>query len=89
MQLTIQVKPNSKIDHIGFDENGQLKVKIRAQPVDGKANLYLIAFLATIFNVSKSQIILLKGSNNRYKKIEIVEKDEEIEKILQKIISNK
>ena len=83
MILSLQVKPNSKVDHVSFDENGLLKVKIRALPVDGKANQYLIDYLARIFNVSKSQITLLKGSNNSYKKVEIVGNEAELKKNLE------
>ncbi len=72
MLLSIQVKPNSKVDHIEVDESGNLKVKIRAQPVDGKANQYLIEYIARFFNVSKTKVTLLKGSTNRYKRLEIV-----------------
>jgi uncharacterized protein (TIGR00251 family) len=72
MLLSIHVKPNSKTDHIGCDAHGNLKVKIRAQPVDGKANDYLIDYLSGIFGVPKSHIRLLKGSKNQYKKVEIL-----------------
>lgn len=85
MILTIHVKPNSKVDQIGFDEEGNLKVKIRAQPVDGKANKYLQEYLATIFNVSKSKIQILKGSNSQHKKVEILAQDSVIEEVLQKL----
>jgi uncharacterized protein (TIGR00251 family) len=71
MLLSIHVKPNSKTDQIGYDAYGNLKVKIRAQPVDGKANEYLIEYLSGIFGVPKSHITLLKGSNNQHKKVEI------------------
>ena len=78
MVLTIHVKPNSKIDHIFYDEGEQLKVKIRALPVDGKANQYLIEFLAGIFRLSKSRISILKGTTNQFKKVEIDAPEEEI-----------
>ena len=38
MLLRIKVKPNSKTDEIIREADGSLKVKIRAQPVEGKAN---------------------------------------------------
>ena len=82
MIFLLQVKPNSKIDQISIGENGLLKVKIKAQPIDGKANQYLVEYLAEIFNVSKSKITLLKGSNNSHKKVEIDENEAELKKIL-------
>ncbi len=82
MVLTIHVKPNCKVDQIGFDEEGNLKVKIRAQPVDGKANKYLQEYLAGIFNVPKSKVQILKGANSQHKKVEIQASDSDIEEII-------
>jgi hypothetical protein len=82
MILSIQVKPNSKIDQIEVDEQGGIKVKIKAPPVDGKANQYLVTFLSSIFNVPKSNISILKGATNQHKKIEIVGSEIELTGIL-------
>ena len=62
-----------------------MKVKIKAQPVDGKANQYLIEYLAEIFEVSKSKVEILKGSNNQHKKVEIFDEEEKITSILHQI----
>lgn len=82
MILTILVKPNSKTDQIEVDEAGNIKVKIKAPPVDGKANQYLEAYLSTIFKVPKSYITILKGTTNRYKKVKIVSSEQELTEIL-------
>ncbi len=78
MILHVHVKPNSKTDQIEYDAEGNLKVKIRAQPVDGKANKYLQEYLASFFKVAKSQVVILKGSNNAHKKVEILASETEI-----------
>ncbi len=70
MILNITVKPNSNTDQILFDHE-HIKVKIRAQPVDGKANKYLINFLSISFEIPKSSIEILKGSTHAHKKISI------------------
>lgn len=90
MLLSLQVKPNSKTDHTILGENGLLKVKIKAQPIDGKANLYLVKYLAGIFKVSKSKVTLLKGSNNSYKKVKIDGNEVDLKNILNnfKILNN-
>lgn len=71
MLLRIKVKPNSKTDEIIRETDGSLKVKIRAQPVEGKANKYLVEFLAKKLGLSKSQVNLLKGESNSFKTLEI------------------
>ena len=58
MLLRLKVKPGSKKDEILREDDRTLTVKIRAQPVDGKANKYLIEYFSKILNVPKSKIIL-------------------------------
>jgi uncharacterized protein (TIGR00251 family) len=85
MLLSIHVKPNSKTDEVRYDGYGNLKVKIRAQRIDGKANQYLIEYLSSIFGVPKSHINLIKGSKNQHKKVEISGNEEELLTILKNL----
>ncbi|MEE9160356.1 MAG: DUF167 family protein, partial [Gammaproteobacteria bacterium] len=47
--------------------DGRLCVRIKAPPVDGKANHYLLALIAKEFNVCKSRTELIKGLQSRDK----------------------
>ena len=71
MLLRIKVKPNSKKDEIIREVEDSFKVKIRAQPVEGKANKYLVEFLSEVLKLPKSKITLLKGETNAFKTLEI------------------
>ena len=71
MLLRIKVKPNSKTDEIIREAGGSLKVKIRAQPVEGKANKYLLEYLSKVLGLPKSSLSLLKGESNSFKTVEI------------------
>ena len=71
MLLRIKVKPNSKKDEILREADGSLKVKIRAQPVEDKANQYLLHYLSEALDIPKSKIALLKGLSNSFKTLEI------------------
>jgi uncharacterized protein len=51
--------------------NNCIKLKIKAPPLDGKANKELIGFLSALFQVPKSSVQLLQGGTSRYKKLEI------------------
>lgn len=84
MKLRIKVKPASKTDEITREADGGLKVKIKAPPVEGKANKYLIEYLSGVFGVSKSKIILLKGETNSHKTLEIEADEKLITEILAK-----
>ena len=86
MLLRIKVKPNSKTDEIIREEDGSLKVKIRAQPVEGKANKYLITYLSKVLGIPKSGITLLKGESNSFKTFEIGAGEELVNAALNKVI---
>lgn len=70
MILHIKVKPGSKQNRL-IVKNNEIVCSVKAPPVEGKANEELIKYLAELFNVSKSSVMLLKGSESRFKKIEI------------------
>ena len=75
MILHLTVKPSSRKNEFIVEQDGSIKVKIKEQPLEGKANKYLVKYLSEIFEVPKSKIEILKGENNPHKKvsIEIVE----------------
>ena len=71
MKLRIKVRPGSKTDEILREADGAIKVKIKAQPVEGKANKYLVEYLSEVLALPKSKIVLLKGETNSFKTLEI------------------
>ena len=85
MILRIKVKPNSKTDEVIRQADGSLKVKIKAPPVEGKANKYLVEYLSKVLNLSKSKISLLKGETNSYKTLQIDAEENYVNEILSKI----
>lgn len=84
MRLTPK-SSQERIDGWDTDDQGRkyLKIRVRAAPIDGRANLALIAFLAKALGVPKSRLTLISGDTARLKQIEIegVEEDE-IERLL-------
>lgn len=72
MKLNIIVTPRSSKNELTLLSDGTYKVKLTTAPVDGKANEALIEFLSEIFDVSKSQIQIVKGERGRKKVIQIL-----------------
>jgi uncharacterized protein (TIGR00251 family) len=87
MQVHCLVKPKCKTDAISVNPDGSLRIKIKALPVDGRANEYLVKFLAEIFNVSKSSIRITSGFTNSHKRINIVAEDTYVKNIISKLKS--
>jgi len=53
------------------------KIKITAQPIDGKANKCLIEFLSKTFKIPKSSIEIVKGETSKEKTILFKDLNEE------------
>ena len=65
--LTLQVRPRASRDEWAGSMGDAYKVRIKAPPVNGKANAHLIGFLAKTFGVARSRDSLLNGSSSRCK----------------------
>lgn len=74
--VNIKISPNSKKNEI-INERDFTKIKITAQPIDGKANKALIEFLSRNFKIPKTSIKILKGETSKEKTILFETKDEE------------
>ena len=71
MILRVKVKPNSRIDAIEKEADGGFKVRIKEQPIEGKANKYLIGYLAKAIGLPKSYLMVAKGETSAFKTIHI------------------
>ena len=75
-RLAIKLTPRAAADRIDgwdVDPDGRpvLKVRVRAQPVEGEANAALTAFLAKALKVAKRDVTLARGGQSRLKMIEV------------------
>ncbi len=66
--VNLRISPNAKKNEIIKDENS-IKVKITAQPIDGKANKALVEYLSKNFKISKTSIKILKGETSKDKTV--------------------
>jgi uncharacterized protein len=67
----IKVIPRSSKNQVLEEGPGELKVKLTAPPVEGKANEALIKILADHFKTKKSSIRIVSGSTSRSKWVEV------------------
>ena len=75
-RLHVRLTPRSSLDCVeGWDQDEQgrryLKVRVRAVPIEGKANAALVVLLAKTLAVAKSQVRLVAGDTARLKIVEI------------------
>jgi uncharacterized protein len=69
--FSIRVQPRASKNEIVAMENGGLKIRLTAPPIDGAANEALVRVLAERLSVPKSQIEIIAGHTGRQKLIRI------------------
>jgi uncharacterized protein (TIGR00251 family) len=72
IRLSVQITPNAKKTEVIGVLDGSLKLKLQAQPIEGKANDALVKFLAKMLDVPRSAVTITHGQTNKKKLIEVV-----------------
>lgn len=72
MIIQVKVNTSAKSPSIRFIQ-GVYEVKLKAVREKGKANEKIIETLASYFNISKSQVEILRGKSSTIKTIKIEE----------------
>ena len=67
--LSVREQPGASRNEITRLVDHLLRIRLTARPVDGKANTALCRFIAKTFDVSSSQVSLIKGDHSRQKRV--------------------
>lgn len=71
IRLAVQITPNAKKSETLGVLDGLLKIRLHAQPIEGKANEALVRYLADTLGVPKSAVTITHGHTSKRKIIEI------------------
>jgi uncharacterized protein (TIGR00251 family) len=72
--LTLRVTPRArKTEFAGVLEDGILRVRVAAPPVEGKANTELLSFLAKVLGVRKNRIEIIAGQRGLDKIVSVLD----------------
>lgn len=69
--LDLKVIPHAPRDEVAGWLGDELKVKVRAPAVEGRANAALLDFLAGRLGVSRRAVTLLRGDKSRHKTVRV------------------
>ena len=73
--FNVKLKPSAKQDiiesFIKVDDKFYLKVKVKAQAVEGKANMALASLLSKSWGIKNQDIQIISGLTSQYKTISI------------------
>lgn len=66
LSADIKVVPGSSINKLDL-KDGMVYLKIKAPPVEGRANKAAVDFLSKLLSIPKKNISIIKGENSRNK----------------------
>ena len=69
--LSVRVTPRSAKDEIGAWEGDVLRVRLRAPPVDGRANEALRRLIADRLGLAPSAVEVVSGGTSRMKRLRV------------------
>ena len=84
--ISAKVIPRAKKNEVaGLMEDGSVRIRITAPPVEGAANQALIEFLSQLMNIHKNQIEIVAGLSSERKLVSLVGiSPQAVEKILRR-----
>ena len=75
MRIAVHIAPNAKRTEVLGVHDGALKIRLQAQPVEGKANVALVKFIASALAVARSSVAITHGHTNQRKLLEVGARD--------------
>jgi len=71
VRFAVRVQPRASQNEIAGVQNGVVRVRLQAPPVDGAANEALIAYMADELGVSRREVRIVSGFGSRNKILEV------------------
>ncbi len=71
IRLSVQIMPNAKKSEVVGLLDGMLKIRLQAQPIEGKANDALVRYLADALKIPKSAVAITHGHTSKRKMLTI------------------
>ena len=69
--LHVKVKPRAKVSELSQATDGIWIAKLKASPVDGKANEELVGLVAKAFQCRKAAVTIKSGASGRAKLVRV------------------
>lgn len=71
VRFSVRLQPRSSRNEIGGVQNGALRVRVTAPPVEGSANDALVQLLADNLDVPRRDVTIISGAASRNKTVEV------------------
>ena len=67
--IHVHAQPNAKRSEVAGLHGNELKIRLHAPPVEGKANAALVEFLSELLGVPRSALEIVRGETGRTKQV--------------------
>ena len=71
VQFAVRVIPGASKNEVAGIQDGALKVRLTAPPVEGKANRACVEFLAGLLGVRRAALAIIAGEKSRKKTVSV------------------
>jgi uncharacterized protein (TIGR00251 family) len=71
VQFAVRVIPGASKNEVAGIQDGALKIKLTAPPVEGKANRACVDFLARLLGMRRSALAIASGEKSRKKTVAV------------------
>lgn len=71
VRIILHVSPGARKTEVLGTYGDALKLRLQAQPIEGKANEALVRYLSDMLDVPRTSIVLTHGHTNRRKMLEV------------------
>ena len=83
VRISVQISPNAKKSEIIGVLGDALKIRLQAQPIEGKANEALVRFLSDMLDVPRNAVAITHGQTSKRKLLEISQAGLTLERVEQ------
>ena len=71
VMLQVKVKPRARVSELSRATDGTWVARLKAPPVDGKANAELVGLVAEKFQCRKAAVTIKAGASGRMKLVKV------------------
>ena len=74
MLILAKIKTKQQTNSVTKMEDGTYNIKVKAQPINNKANIEIIKILSNYFDIPQSKITIQTGNTYKIKRVILEEK---------------
>jgi uncharacterized protein (TIGR00251 family) len=71
IRLSVQIMPNAKKSEVVGLFDDTLKIRLQAQPIEGKANEALVRYIADLLDIPRSAVAIIHGHASKRKTLKL------------------